>query len=186
MPIFHACHFPFFSNSIYSVHILKLKNVITLIESNNLLQNHCRCDNPSMMDIRAVLSASRFAVKTLIAKNLRSNITILPEKTFKNGSVYELKIDGSSLEDMKENAFDGTTKSLQTLSLHNGKLTSVPRAIGKISSLKRLSLQSNRIHDIYAYAFFSQSKLAYLNLKDNRLETMAENAFLGMWKEFAK
>ena len=168
------------------MHILKLKNVITLIESNNLLQNHCRCDNPSMMDIRAVLSASRFAVKTLIAKNLRSNITILPEKTFKNGSVYELKIDGSSLEDMKENAFDGTTKSLQTLSLHNGKLTSVPRAIGKISSLKRLSLQSNRIHDIYAYAFFSQSKLAYLNLKDNRLETMAENAFLGMWKEFAK
>ena len=135
-----------------------------------------------MMDIRAVLSASRFAVKTLIAKNLDSNITVLPEKTFKNGSVFELQIDGSALEDMKENAFEGTTTSLHTLSLHNGKLTSVPRAIGKISSLKRLSLQSNKIVDIYAYAFFSQSKLSYLNLKDNNLETMAENAFLGTFK----
>ena len=134
-----------------------------------------------MTDIRAVLSASRFAVKTLIAKGLDSNITILPEKTFKNGSVSELQIDGSSLQDMKENAFEGTTTRLTTLSLHNGKLTSVPRAIGKISSLKRLSLQSNRIVDIYAYAFFSQSKLSYLNLKDNKLETMAENAFLGTW-----
>ena len=137
------------------------------------------CDNPSMSDIRAVLSAFRFAVKTIMANNLASNITVLPERTFKNGSVYELQIDGSSLMDMKENAFEGTTSSLQTLSIHNGKLTSVPRAIGKISSLKRLSLQSNKIHDIYAYAFFSQSKLSYLNLKDNKLETMAENAFLG-------
>ena len=139
-----------------------------------------RCDNPSMVDLRAVISASRFAVKTLIAKNLDSNVTVLPEETFKNGSVFELQIDGSALEDMKENAFEGTTANLQTLSLHNGKLTSVPRAIGKISSLKRLSLQSNKIIDIYAYAFFSQSKLSYLNLKDNNLETMAENAFLGM------
>ena len=133
-----------------------------------------------MTDIRAILSASRFAVKTIIAKNLDPNVTILPEKTFKNGSVTELQIDGSALEDMKENAFEGTATNLQTLTLHNGKLTSVPRAVGKISSLKRLSLQSNRIHDIYAYAFFSQSKLSYLNLKNNKLETMAENVFLGM------
>lgn len=133
-----------------------------------------------MTDIRAVLSASRFAVKTIAAKNLDPNVTILPEKIFKNGSVLELQIDGSALQDMKENAFEGTTTRLQTLTLHNGKLTSVPRAVGKISSLKRLSLQSNRIQDIYAYAFFSQSKLSYLNLKDNKLETMAENAFLGM------
>ena len=28
-----------------------------------------RCDNPSMTDIRAILSASRFAVKKIIAKN---------------------------------------------------------------------------------------------------------------------
>ena len=135
-----------------------------------------------MMDIQAVLSASRFAVKTLIAKNLDSNVTVLPEKTFKDGSVFELQIDGSALEDMDENAFEGTTTILQTLSLHNGKLTSVPRAIGKISSLKRLSLQSNKIVDIYAYAFFSLSKLSYLNLKDNNIETMAEYAFFGRFK----
>ena len=133
-----------------------------------------------MTDIRAVLSASRFAVKTIRAKNLNPNVTTLPEKTFENGSVTELQIDGSSLEDMKENAFEGTVTSLQTLTLHNGKLTSLPRAVGKISSLKRLSLQSNKIRDIHAYAFFSQSKLSYLNLKDNKLETMAENVFLGM------
>ena len=152
----------------------------------NVCFGHFRCDNPSMTDIRAVLSASRFAVKTLISKGLDSNVTILPEKTFKNGSVSELQIDGSSLQDMKENAFEGTTTRLSTLSLHNGKLTSVPRAIGKISSLKRLSLQSNRIVDIYAYAFFSQSKLSYLNLKNNKLETMAENAFLGTWLKLCK
>ena len=133
-----------------------------------------------MADIRAVISASRFAVKTIVAINLDPNVTILPEKTFLNGSISELRIDGTKLEDMHENAFEGTVTRLQTLTIHNGKLTSVPGAVGKISSLKRLSLQSNRINDIYAYAFFSQSKLSYLNLKDNQLEAMAENVFLGM------
>ena len=141
---------------------------------------HFSCDKPSMADIRAVISASRFAVKTIVAINLDPNVTILPQETFLNGSVCELRIDGSKLVDMHENAFEGTVTRLHTLTINNGKLTSVPRAVGKISSLKRLSLESNRINDIYAYAFFSQSKLSYLNLKDNRLEAMAENVFLGM------
>ena len=141
---------------------------------------HFSCDKPSMSDIRAVISASRFAVKTIVAINLEPNVTILPEETFLNGSVCELRIDGSKLVDMHENAFEGTVTRLHTLTINNGKLTSVPRAVGKISSLKRLSLESNRINDIYAYAFFSQSKLSYLNLKDNRLEAMAENVFLGI------
>jgi Leucine-rich repeat (LRR) protein len=52
--------------------------------------------------------------------------------------------------------------------------------VAKVASLKRLDLRSNQIAEVLAYTFFGASKLSYLDLRDNALTGMAENAFLGL------
>jgi Leucine-rich repeat (LRR) protein len=131
-------------------------------------------------DVSAILSAARFLVKTLSITDLDVNATVLPAKTFANGSVAELSIDGSMLKDLDDHAFEGATLRLQSLLLKNGRLTTVPRAVAKVASLKRLDLRSNLIAEVLAYTFFGASKLSYLDLRDNALTSMAENAFLGL------
>jgi Leucine-rich repeat (LRR) protein len=49
-----------------------------------------------------------------------------------------------------------------------------------VAALRRLDLSNNAISEIYAYTFFGSAKLSYLNLEANRLNEMAENAFLGL------
>ena len=51
---------------------------------------------------------------------------------------------------------------------------------GKVASLRRLDLEGNRIAEIFAYTFFGPSKLSHINLRGNRLDSLAENAFLGL------
>ena len=84
------------------------------------------------------------------------------------------------LRDIDDQAFEGATVRLQSLLLKNGRLTTVPRAVAKVASLKRLDLRSNLISEVLAYTFFGASKLSYLDLRDNSLSSMAENAFLGL------
>ena len=52
--------------------------------------------------------------------------------------------------------------------------------MAKITSLRHLDLRSNSIEGIFPYTFFGRSKLSQLNLNDNRLGDIAENAFLGL------
>ena len=134
-----------------------------------------------VQDIQAVVSAVRFAIKTLVLTTLDPKAKVIPERTFANGSVYDLTIQASNLEDIEENAFEGTHQKLHTLSIHNSpRLKIVPRAVSKVAALKRLDLSNNAISEIYAYTFFGSAKLSFLNLEANRLTTMAENAFLGL------
>ena len=132
-------------------------------------------------DIRAVVSAARFAIKTLVVAQLDPNTTVVPERTFANGSVNDFTIQSSRLQEIVDDAFEGTHQRLHTLSIHNSpRLRIVPRAVHKIASLKRLDLSQNAISEIYPYTFFGSAKLSYLNLEANRLTSMAENAFLGL------
>jgi Leucine-rich repeat (LRR) protein len=141
----------------------------------------CGSEKTQLADIRAVVSAARFAIKTLVVNNLDPNATVIPEKTFANGSVNDFTIKRSNLVDLEESAFEGTHQRLHTLSIHNSpSLTIVPRAVAKVVALKRLDLSNNAISEIYAYTFFGAAKLSYLNLEANRLTSMAENAFLGL------
>ena len=52
--------------------------------------------------------------------------------------------------------------------------------MGKVASLRRLDLEGNRIGEIFAYTFFGPSKLSHVNLRGNSLDSLAENAFLGL------
>ena len=141
----------------------------------------CSSERTRLADIRSVVSAARFAIKTLVVTRLDPNATYIRERTFANGSVNDFTIQSSNLRDIEENAFDGTHQRLHTLSIHNSlDLKIVPRAVSKVAALRRLDLSNNAISEIYAYTFFGSAKLSYLNLEDNRLTEMAENAFLGL------
>jgi hypothetical protein len=64
-------------------------------------------------DVASVLGAARFLVKTLSITGLDANVTSLPAKTFANGSVAEFVVDGSSLRDVDDHAFEGATARCQ-------------------------------------------------------------------------
>ena len=89
-----------------------------------------------LADIRAVVSAARFAIKTLTLAPLSPNVTCLCDKIFANGSVSELKIVGSNLEDVDEHAFDASPPiRLQTLILKDARLAKLPRAQNDVTSV---------------------------------------------------
>ena len=54
-----------------------------------------------------MVSAARFAIKTLVVTKLDANATWIPERTFANGSVNDFTIQTSNLVDIEENAFEG-------------------------------------------------------------------------------
>lgn len=88
----------------------------------------CGSDSTGLDNIRAVVSAARFAIKTLVVSRLEPNATVIPEKTFANGSVNDLTIQASNLSDIEDAAFEGTHQRLHTLSIHNSlNLMTVPR-----------------------------------------------------------
>ena len=105
------------------------------------------CDSEagtSLAHLRAVVSAARFAIKTLVVAVLDSNVTVIPDKTFLNGSISKLTIQSSNISDLEDNAFEGTHQRLHTLAIHNSlNLKNVPRAVAKVAALKRLDLSQN-------------------------------------------
>jgi hypothetical protein len=68
-------------------------------------------------------------VKTLSITGLDANVTLLPAKTFANGSVSEFIVDGSALKEVDDHAFEGATSRLQSLVIKNGRLATVPRYV---------------------------------------------------------
>ena len=66
------------------------------------------CREATFRDVAAVASGARFAIKTLTLAPLSPNVTCLCDKIFANGSVAELKIVGSNLDEVDEHAFDAS------------------------------------------------------------------------------
>ena len=73
----------------------------------------------SLEQVRAVVSAAKFAIKSLVVSMLDSNRTMLPDKTFANGSISQITIKASNLTDVADDAFEGTHQRLHTLAIHN-------------------------------------------------------------------
>ncbi|BFZ20806.1 hypothetical protein BsWGS_23845 [Bradybaena similaris] len=88
----------------------------------------------------------------------------------------ELQLSGGSISSLPEDALDMVADTLVTLELQNNSLTSVPKAISKLTCLQTLSLQENKITDL---TWLPQlSKLTNLLLNNNRLTnaTILSNA----------
>ena len=146
-----------------------------------------------LSDLRAVLTASRFAVRSVRVAPLASNVTCLcggggggggnggGDRLFANGSAAELHLVSSSLTSVDEDAFAGPAVRLHTLSIRDSPLLrEVPRAAGKVRSLRRLILENDGISEIHPYTFFGDSRLSHVSLSGNRLALLAENTFLGL------
>ena len=80
---------------------------------------------------------------------------------------------------MAENCFAGLERTLTSLTIQDSKLTYIPRGINKVSTLRTLDLQGNNISELYPYSFYGAS-ITDLNLAQNKLIGLTENAFLGL------
>lgn len=91
-------------------------------------------------------------------------------------SMIALNIDGSRISSVPDDAFDSLINTLQSLSINNGSLKSVPKALSKLRALTSLDLGNNHIVDV---TFLPQlSNLSSLTLYQNRIanESMLSNA----------
>lgn len=79
----------------------------------------------------------------------------------------ELRVEGGSISFIPDNGLNMTSDTLTTLSLRNNSLTAVTKTIRKLTKLKTLLLQENRIADL---TYLPQlSKLSVLSLHNNKI-----------------
>ncbi|CAG5119861.1 unnamed protein product [Candidula unifasciata] len=82
-------------------------------------------------------------------------------------NLTDISITSSGISSIPDDALDLVTNTLVQLQLHNNSLTSVPKAISKMTALNILSLEQNKITDL---TWLPQlSNLSYLALTENRI-----------------
>lgn len=151
------------------------------------------CDRPSVRDLSRILTATSdsgglihsLAVEGTDPPDLAKIPASLLANTSSNidAQIHRIRIANTNVQDVDERAFEGAGKegwATTHLAITGSKLKSVPRAVAKVPSLRHLDLRSNAIEGIFPYTFFGRSKVSHLNLNENRLADIAENAFLGL------
>ncbi|CAB4054560.1 unnamed protein product [Lepeophtheirus salmonis] len=139
-----------------------------------------QCQGSSTQEISNILSATKTtdAIRSLSIFHL--NTSLLGGDILGNTLISEIIIKRSGIKELHENIFMSTGNRLHTLVISECQLEAVPRAITKVSSLMRLELDNNRISTVYPFTFFGPSKLSYLSLKSNRLDSLVENGLMGL------
>ena len=137
------------------------------------------CHSLSQDNVARMRSSVKHHIKSLHLYDLEPELTHLPAWILGNVSLAEFKVSRSSLKDVAENCFSGLEQTLTSLSIQDSQLTYVPRGINKISTLRTLDLQGNNISELYPYSFYGAS-ITHLNLAQNKLIGLTENAFLGL------
>lgn len=150
------------------------------------------CDRPSVRDLSRILTATSDSglIHSLGVEGTEPpDLAKIPASLLANTSsnidaqIHRIRIANTNVQDVDERAFEGAGKegwATTHLAIIGSKLKSVPRAVAKVPSLRHLDLRSNVIEGIFPYTFFGRSKLSHLNLNENRLADIAENAFLGL------
>ncbi len=93
---------------------------------------------------------------------------------------------GLKLSNMKINNLQGlqkipNIKTVQTLSLNNNQLTTVPtKAFAGLPNLKWLGLSDNKLTTVSTKAFAGLTNLRWLHLENNQLTTIQPNVFAGL------
>ncbi|CAG5131463.1 unnamed protein product [Candidula unifasciata] len=82
-------------------------------------------------------------------------------------AMIALNIDGSKISLIPDNALDPQINTLESLSINNGSLSSVPKALSKLKALTSLDLSNNHIVDV---SFLPQlCNLSSLSIYNNRI-----------------
>lgn len=79
----------------------------------------------------------------------------------------ELSMSSGSISSIPDGTFDKVTDKLTSLALFNNSLTSVPKALSKLSTLRELNLQENKISDLSWLPKYSN--LTTLSLNNNSI-----------------
>ena len=137
------------------------------------------CHRLSQGSVVKMRSHVRHHIKSLHLYDLEPDMTLLPAWLLGNVSLAEFKVSRSSLKDVAENCFSGLERTLTSLMIQDSQLMYIPRGINKISTLRTLDLQGNNISELYPYSFYGAS-ITHLNLAENKLIGLTENAFLGL------
>jgi len=100
-------------------------------------------------------------------------------------SLEELNLKGIRLIDVHDNAFTGLD-SLDVLKMEDCGMTFFPKAINKLTSLRRIHLDQNKIDEMPDATFSLLPELEIITLSGNRLldgdQYLPANAFMGLNK----
>ncbi|PSN52894.1 hypothetical protein C0J52_03002 [Blattella germanica] len=131
----------------------------------------------SFLDVEAL--RYNFQNTETVTLNLRSsNLRDIADDAFERLVNLEyLSLADNHLESIRYKVFS-SLRSLTVLNLSNNRITYIdPLLFQNVTELKKLYLEHNLIKSItHDKTFSSQSKLYYLTLKNNRLETISEDA----------
>lgn len=102
--------------------------------------------------------------------------------TFNGYKVENYLLDmNADLSEIESGAFDGSEKTLTTLSVYKNALTTFPfEDLKKFEKLAQLSLASNQIKAIPSMAFSNVPSLAKIVLINNKIKTIGRGAFVGL------
>ncbi|XP_049633067.1 leucine-rich repeats and immunoglobulin-like domains protein 1 [Suncus etruscus] len=112
-----------------------------------------------------------------------NNITEVRNTCFPHGlRIRELNLASNRIGTLESGAFDGLSRSLQTLRLSKNRITQLPVKAFKLPRLTQLDLNRNRIRLIEGLTFQGLSSLEVLKLQRNNISKLTDGAFWGLSK----
>ncbi|XP_054990190.1 leucine-rich repeats and immunoglobulin-like domains protein 1 isoform X2 [Sorex araneus] len=110
-----------------------------------------------------------------------NNITDVRNTCFPHGlRLRELNLASNRISTLESGAFDGLSRSLQTLRLSKNRITQLPVKAFKLPRLTQLDLNRNRIRLIEGLTFQGLSSLEVLKLQRNNISRLTDGAFWGL------
>lgn len=134
--------------------------------------------------IRTVEGSQLKAYLALELLDLSSNnITEVRSACFPHGlHIKELNLASNRISTLELGAFDGLSRSLQTLRLSKNRITQLPVKAFKLPRLTQLDLNRNRIRLIEGLTFQGLDSLEVLKLQRNNISKLTDGAFWGLSK----
>lgn len=135
-------------------------------------------------------------VSTKIPKNIFANSTVqslqmenlnlrkIPIRALRNlPMLLELSLANNAITSIPRKAFRYQNKNLKLLNLQGNNLTSVPtKSLNALPYLEILILSNNQIDQVLPNSFAVQRNLLALELTDNKISSLNQDAFLGLTK----
>ncbi|XP_060065506.1 uncharacterized protein LOC132545852 [Ylistrum balloti] len=104
------------------------------------------------------------------------NITTFPKILGKFDNLTKLEMGENLLKFVSDQSAN-SIKRVTSLSLHNSNISRIPGALQDMTTLKEIDLSLNGIHSIQRQDLEKLTNLQVLNLNDNPLEYVSDNAF---------
>ena len=145
---------------------------------NNVQRLSIQCSPVNFTQLMTAihLSVQKIPIDMLYINN--SSLTTIPSGVFKNLDVLNMHIANSRLESVSTDAFAGLEDKLTALTIEKTPLRQLPQSqLQSLRALKSLDLSNNKLERIEDNAF-SNMQLTTLKLADNSIE-IADHAFAG-------